>query len=516
MNNTNNGHSSTKTQSPRTSSTLTLSIGIGNTAPGFPSPSSSLVPPPVVVPTEFASVKDKRKDENSRKNSKVGLNGVTKSNSQLDTKLNLSSPAVDPEFMISPTTPTPDSLHRQRSFPNSESLSAAVASVIELPTDLLTDHEAHYSSTNSAVKAFSAAASGDTQSPIIPMPPFSKPSSSSSHSLPKTPVRTPSNPPTPSSPGFYFPPPTSSRKPNRDSTMSNFSTSSAASAHSTTSLKSNRPAPPSPALSRRTSGVGANATASPIAKRFSTGPGGGVSATGAIDRSHSLRTSPTVSRTHSNSPKAALPMSSHPHRFSSPAFRRDSSTMAVPAPLPLTPVPGSASLPPGSNPLPSSGLSSASLSSAGLSSAALRTATTASTGLTKGKSTGITSQMRRPIRIRDYAYMAGGGPQDLLALDALGDDDPRFLGLGTDGKGLHVPTPNRMKVLNKALLTATNMSAISSNLNATYTMWKMSYKRDRKERKAAAKRRAKDAKRERAHARYSMNSVRSSFRGFRR
>ncbi|KAF8829934.1 hypothetical protein HHX47_DHR2000219 [Lentinula edodes] len=502
---------STKNQSQTSSPTLTLSIGIGNTSPvpGFPSPSSSFVPPPVVTPIEFATVKDKRKDENSRKNSKTGLvNVATKSKSQLDTKPNTSASAVDPNSIISPTTPTPNGLHRQRSFPNSESFSEVAATVIELPTELPTDDETHNSSSNSAAKAFGAAASRDTQSPIIPTPPFSKQSLNASHSLPKTPVRTPSNPPTPSSPGFHFPPSASSRKPNRDSTMSNFSTSSAASTRSTTSLKSNRPAPPSPALSRRTSGTGVGAATSPIAKRFSAGPGG-IPAFGVVERSHSLRTSPTVSRNHSNSPKAALPMSSHPHRFSSPAFRRDSSTMSVPAPLPLTPVPGSATLPPVSASLLSGDLSSAGLSSAGLSSAALRTATTASTALTKGKGTGTASQMRRPIRIRDYAYV----PREDESLDAdarpLWENDPQFLGFGADGKGLHVPTPNRVKVLNKALLTATNLSTISSNLNTAYTMWKTSYKRDRKERKAAVKRRAKETKRERAQARYSMNSVRS-------
>ncbi|KAJ3800644.1 hypothetical protein GGU11DRAFT_848593 [Lentinula aff. detonsa] len=509
-----NRQASTKNPNQSSDSTLTLSIGIGNTAPvpGFPSPSSSFVPPPVVAFTEFASVKDKKKDDSIRKNSKVGLaNGITKPNSQLDTKIDTTQPAVNPESMISPTTPTPDSLHRQKSFPNSESLLVAPAPVIELPTNLPIDDQAHDPTSNSV---FRAVASGDTQSPIIPVPPFSKRLSNSPHSLPKTPVRVPSNPPTPSSPGFHFAPPTSSRTPNRDSTMSNFSTSSAASTRSTSSLKSNRPAPPSPALSRRTSGVGANATASPVTKRFSTGQGG-VPTPGALERSHSLRTSPTVSRNQSNSPKTALPMSANPHRFSSPAFRRDSSTMSVPAPLPLTPVPGSASLPPGSNPLLSGGLSSAGLSSAALSSAALRTATTASTALTKGKGTGTsaTPQMRKPVRIRDYGFAPGQGDLGDLSMNAGArahwESDVRFLGLGADGKGLHVPTPNRMKVLNKTLLTATNISGTSSNLNAMYTMWKASYKRDRKDRKAAAKRRAKEAKRERAQARYSMNSVRS-------
>ncbi|KAJ3926263.1 MAG: hypothetical protein NXY57DRAFT_748567 [Lentinula lateritia] len=500
---------STKNQSQTSSPTLTLSVGIGNTTPvpGFPSPSSSFVPPPVVTPIEFATVKDKRKDENSRKNSKAGLaNVATKSKSQLDTKQNTSTSAVDPNSIISPTTPTPNSLHRQRSFPNSESFSEVAAPLIELPTELPTDDETHNWSSHSAAKAFGAAASWDTQSPIIPTPPFSKQTSHASHSLPKTPVRTPSNPPTPSSPGFHFPPSASSRKPNRDSTMSNFSTSSVASTRSTTSLKSNRPAPPSPALSRRTSGTGVGAAASPVAKRFSAGPGG-IPASGVVERSHSLRTSPTVSRNHSNSPKAALPMSSHPHRFSSPAFRRDSSTMSVPAPLPLTPVPGSATLPPVSASLLSGDLSSAGLSSAGLSSAALRTATTASTALTKGKGTGTASQMRKPIRIRDYAYVPR--EEEFLDARALWENDPQFLGFGADGKGLHVPTPNRVKVLNKALLTATNLSTISSHLNTAYTMWKTSYKRDRKERKAVVKRRAKETKRERAQARYSMNSVRS-------
>ncbi|KAJ3756614.1 hypothetical protein EV360DRAFT_84792 [Lentinula raphanica] len=509
------GQTSIKKQSQIPDSTLTLSIGIGNTAPvpGFPSPSSSFVPPPAVASTEFASVKDKKKNDSSRKNSKVGsTNGISQSNTQPqpDPQLNSFPTAVDRESMISPTTPTPDSLYRLKS--PSDSLTVAGATVIELPKDLPTDNENHTSSSTLAAKAlFGVAASSETsQSPIIPQTPFSKPSSS--HSLPKTPSRTPSNPPTPSSPGFHLP---SSRKPNRDSTMSNFSTSSAASTRSTSSLKSNRPAPPSPALSRRTSGVGANAAASPVAKRFSS-TDQGVQAPGALERSHSLRNSATFSsRNQSTSPKAALPMSANPHRFSSPAFRRDSSTMSVPAPLPLTPVPGSASLPPGSNSLFSAGLSSAGLSSAGLSSAALRTATTASTALTKGKATGIASQsqMRKPVRIRDYAYapedwVPGPSLADASAL-ALWENDARFLGLGVDGKGLHVPTPNRIKVLNKALLTSTNISGITANLNATYTMWKASYKRERKERKAAAKRKAKEAKRERAQARYSMNSVRS-------
>ncbi|KAJ3966916.1 hypothetical protein EV361DRAFT_933138 [Lentinula raphanica] len=485
------GQTSIKKQSQIPDSTLTLSIGIGNTAPvpGFPSPSSSFVPPPAVASTEFASVKDKKKNDSSRKNSKVGsTNGISQSNTQPqpDPQLNSFPTAVDRESMISPTTPTPDSLYRLKS--PSDSLTVAGAAVIELSKDLPTDNENHTSSSTLAAKAFGAAASSEaSQSPIIPQTPFSKPSSS--HSLSKTPSRTPSNPPTPSRPGFHLP--------------------------SSRSLKSNRPAPPSPAMSRRTSGVGANAAASPVAKRFSS-TDQGVQGPGALERSHSLRNSATFStRNQSTSPKAALPMSANPHRFSSPAFRRDSSTMSVPAPLPLTPVPGSASLPPGSNSLFSAGLSSAGLSSAGLSSAALRTATTASTALTKGKATGIASQsqMRKPVRIRDYAYapedwVPGPSLADASAL-ALWENDARFLGLGMDGKGLHVPTPNRIKVLNKALLTSTNISGITANLNATYTMWKASYKRVRKERKAAAKRKAKEAKRERAQARYSMNSVRS-------
>ncbi|KAJ3763721.1 hypothetical protein EV360DRAFT_66007 [Lentinula raphanica] len=313
---------------------------------------------------------------------------------------------------------------------------------------------------------------------------------------------TPSNPPTPSRPGFHLP---STRKPNRDSTMSNFSTSSAASTRSTSSLKSNRPAPPSPAMSRRTSGVGANAAAFPVAKRFSS-TDQGVQGPGALEHSHSLRNSATFStRNQSTSPKAALPMSANPHWFSSPAFRRDSSTMSVPAPLPLTPIPGSATLPPGANSLFSAGLSSAGLASAVLSSVALRTAaTTASTAHTKGKATSIASQsqIRKPVRIRDYASapedcVRGPSLADASAL-ALWENDARSLGLGVDGKGLQVPTPYRIKVLKKALLPSTNISGITANLNAMYTMWKALYKRVRKERKAAAKRKAKEAKRERA------------------
>lgn len=95
------------------------------------------------------------------------------------------------------------------------------------------------------------------------------------------------------------------------------------------------------------------------------------------------------------------------------------------------------------------------------------------------------------------------------------DSDPRFFGLGSDGKSLHVPTPNRVKVLNKALLTSTSSSTpatIANANNATYAAWKIDYKESRKDQKAALKRRAKqlkEAKRERERARNSINSVRS-------
>ncbi|KAE9405754.1 hypothetical protein BT96DRAFT_1015463 [Gymnopus androsaceus JB14] len=432
-------------------SNQSLTVSIGNSSPavpGFPSPSSSFLPPPTIAPTEFARVDDKRRD---RKNSK-------------------------PRILRCQQLPPPLSLLRllrQISLHRPRSLDAPV---IELPKDLPTDD--HGKSLN---LAFAAAAASTPPSSIF----NPKPTSS----------RTPSNPPTPSSPSFQF---SASRKnPNRDSTMSTFSASSAASVDSASSLKSTRPAPPSPAMSRRTSGTGFIAT-SPLAERFSSGSGAG----------------PTLGRSNSSSRSPQIPsMSSNPYRFSSPALRRDSSSMSIPAPLPLTPVPGSAALPPDSSSLGSA----ASIASSSLSSAGLRTATTASvllTGMSKGKSIGVTS-MRRPIKIRDFAYAPPEGYWMSNDFDLDLDSDPRFFGLGIDGKGLHVPTPNRVKVLNKALLTATSpttSATIVNANNAAYAAWKVEYKQGRKDHKAAMKHRAKqlkEAKRQRERARYSMNSVRS-------
>ncbi|KAF9063769.1 hypothetical protein BDP27DRAFT_1334654 [Rhodocollybia butyracea] len=433
-------------------STLTLSLTNNPPVPGFPSPSSSFVPPP-------PEIKEKRRDEKKKQredptNGRLANGGTTNLNTNTDMDNSL----------ITPTTPTPDNLHRQR--------------IIELPTDLPMDDVSNLTASSSAAKAFGAAASA-TENGCTPLIPATQPLPLSS-----IPPRTPSNPPTPSSPGFYFPPPTYSKRPNRDSAMSDFSvasTNSVASANSASSLKSTRPAPPSPALSRRTSGVGSGTiTTSPVsAKKVFSGTW--------------LK------------PESVF-LSCLPSRFIDYGCSRA-------APLPLSPVPSSAGL-----------LYSPSQSSA---ASELKTATTVSvsTAFTR-KSTGTSLstgfvRTRKPVKVRDFGYVSVGAHAFVPSFQHGGNwsADPQFLGLGADGKGLHVPTPNRVKVVNKALMTSTysTSSAITNSLNAAYAGWKTLYKGERKERKAAekaAKRREKEmkdfnakAKRERERARHSMNSV---------
>ncbi|RDB30414.1 hypothetical protein Hypma_007096 [Hypsizygus marmoreus] len=253
---------------------LSLRLDAPPSSSPFPSPSSSFLPPPMPGAHEFA-VKPAPAGRNGRKASIVHkedeappLHATTPTANAI--QLNgIPASLLEPESTLSPITPTPSTLQRNSTLSNG-ALPPASPSAATTPTP--------------------------SNAPLPTSPTWD--ALSVSTTVPTSAVQqAPRTPTTPCSPVFYPPSPSTSAAPDT----------------SASALTPNRPAPPSPDVSRRVSAVPSNASGRSRSSRSSRPPSTAVSRTNST-RKPSMN-APSVSQ---NQNRLSVHSKSTPLHTSSP------------------------------------------------------------------------------------------------------------------------------------------------------------------------------------------------------